>query len=117
MLIALAGCTALGLSENTFNKQWSTAQQTDTAVLSIALTLAQAGKLSDDMLKKVEAATDNAEAGLTLARTLYSTTGSTNGVTNASAAETRVSQILAGLLALQTALESPNAATALVPLL
>ncbi len=103
----LAACSVFGTPPaDTFNKKWAEAQQTDTAVLANALTLAQHGAITPDQLRKVEQQTDNAKAGLDLARELRKE--------NSAAADDRLSQIIVLLNSLQTALESsdPNSSLA-----
>jgi hypothetical protein len=102
----LISCTYLGITPaDTFNKKWAATQQTDTAVLQSAFTLAQSDKITPDQLKKVEQETDNVQEALTLARTMHAS--------NPTAGSSRLEQISAVLNALQSALASPDPGNAL----
>jgi hypothetical protein len=72
VLVFLTACSSLGLtSPETFNQKALAAQNTVTAIASSALTLRQAGKLSDADRDNVVTTLRSAQQGIDLATLIY----------------------------------------------
>ncbi len=76
LLLLLAGCAQFGVpTPDTLNQRAAVALTTVTAVRTTATTLLQAKKLTADDGQNILVATDNARAGIDLARKLGPTQG------------------------------------------
>jgi len=101
-VVLLASCTWLGLdSPQTFNERLAVGYTSVTAVRLAATDLLLAKKISVDDAQNVLEQSDNARAGLDIARTL--------NTVDPEAADRRLQSILTGLKALQAYLNSAGA--------
>lgn len=100
-LLALAitvlpmACGVLGVPPaKTFNEKWLAAQTADTTILQTEVALLQAGKISKEDGKNIEAQADNVKAGLDVARTIYET--------DEAGGTSKLDSVVTALTALQT---------------
>lgn len=96
ILLSLASaCAQLGLpTAQTFNEKLAAGYSSVTAVRDTATTLLVAKKISPDDAQNVQNQADNARAGLDIARSAHAV--------NATAADAKLTQVMAALTALQS---------------
>ena len=99
MTTGMFGCSALGLpSPNTFNEKVAVGYSTVTALRTTAVTLLDDKKISAVDGQNVLQQTDNARAGLDIAREIHAT--------QPDAANSKLTSVLTGLRALDAYLRS-----------
>jgi len=98
-VVGLQGCAALGIpSPQSFNERLAVGYSTVTSARNTATSLLGAGKISVSDAENVLEQTDNARAGLDIAREIHAATPD--------AANARLTAVLTGLRALEVYLKS-----------